>query len=407
MHILYLSQYFPPEAGATQTRAYEMSRNLVLMGHQVTVITEVPNHPSGIIAPEFRGKLFHRSSHEGVDIIRVWVKTSPNKNYITRILFYTTYMLFSSLAGFLLDRSSYDLIYASSPPLFVGAAGMFLSWKMRIPLVFEVRDLWPEAAIALGELTHPLAIRWAYRLERACYSRAKKIIVVTKGIFDNLIQRGIPEEQLSLIPNGANTDLFQFNPEARERIREIMVWDEKFVVMYAGIHGIAQGLEFVVDAARLLEKESRVHFVLIGDGPQKRNIMDLVQRYKLTNLTLINERPREDIPNYLSAADVALIPLRNLDIFKGALPSKIFDAWACNLPVIISIDGEARQLVENAVGGIFVTPEDVESLKSAILSLLDDPVRSTQMGANGRKFTEKYFTRKALAEKLAQTLDSI
>jgi len=407
MHILYLSQYFPPEGGATQTRAYEMSRNLVLMGHQVTVITELPNHPSGIIAPEFRGELFHRSILDGIDVIRVWVKTSPRMNFINRILFYFSYMTASSLAGFFLDRRCYDLIYASSPPLFVGVAGLFLSWKMRIPLIFEVRDLWPESAIALGELAHPLAIRWAYRLERACYSQAKKIIVVTQGIFDNLIQRGIPEEQLSLIPNGANTDLFQFHPEARARIRDEMAWNENFVVVYAGIHGIAQGLEYIVDTARLLEHDSRVHFVLIGDGPQKRNIVDLVQRYKLTNLTFINEQPREVIPNYLSAADVALIPLRNLDIFKGALPSKIFDAWACNLPVIISIDGEARYLIEIAEGGIYVPPEDMDSLKSAILSLLEDPARRIQLGANGRKFTEIHFTRKALAEKLAQTIESI
>jgi glycosyltransferase involved in cell wall biosynthesis len=384
MHILYLSQYFPPEAGATQTRSYEMAHNLVLMGHQVTMITEVPNHPSGIIPPEYRGEFFYRSNLDGIDVIRVWVKATPKKNFINRMLFYITFMFFSSIAGLFITKSRYDLIYASSPPLFVGHLGYFE--QKRIPLVFEVRDLWPESAIALGELTNPLAIRWASRLEEACYAQAKKVIVVTRGIYKRLVQRGIPEDRLSLIPNGANTDIFQFHPEARERIRAKLGLAEKFVVIYAGIHGIAQGLETVIEAARLLANDTRVYFVLIGEGPQKREIANLVRRYELTNLNLLPEQPREAIPDYLSAADAALVPLRNLDIFEGALPSKIFDAWACNRPVLISIDGEARQVVELAGGGIYVPPEDAVSLKNAILSLLQDDAGNKTMGNNGRAF---------------------
>jgi len=407
MRILYLSQYFPPEAGATQTRSYEMAHNLILLGHQVTMITEVPNHPSGIIHPEYRGELFHRSNLDGIDVIRVWVKASPKKNFINRMLFYISFMLFSSLAGLFITRSRYDLIYATSPPLFVGATGLFLSWQKRVPLVFEVRDLWPESAIALRELTNPLAIRWASRLEEACYAHANKVIVVTQGIFERLLQRGIPVDRLSLIPNGANTALFQYRPEARERIRGKLGLAEKFVVIYAGIHGIAQGLEAVVEAARLLATDARVYFVLVGEGPQKREIANLVREYELTNLSLLPEQPREVIPDYLSAADVALVPLRKVAIFEGALPSKIFDAWACNRPVLISIDGEARQVVELTGGGVYVPPEDAVSLKDAILSLMQDDAGRKTMGIHGRAFTEKYYTRKALAEKLAQTLESI
>ena len=407
MRILYLSQYFPPEAGATQTRSYEMAHNLVLLGHQVNMITEVPNHPSGIIPPEYRGELFHRSSLDGIDVIRVWVKASPKKNFINRMLFYISFMFFSSLAGLFITKSRYDLIYASSPPLFVGATGLFLSWQKRIPLVFEVRDLWPESAIALKAFTNRLAIRWAYRLEEACYAHANKVIVVTQGIFERLVQRGIPENRLFLIPNGANTELFRYRPEAREHIRDKIGLDEKFVVIYAGIHGIAQGLETVVETARLLANDSRVYFVMIGDGPQKRELSILIQRYGLNNLTLLPEQPRGHIPDYLSAADVALVPLRKVDIFEGALPSKIFDAWACNLPVLVSIAGEARQVVELAGGGIYVPPEDAVSLKDAILSLLQDEAGRKTMGLHGRAFTEKYYTREALAAKLAQILESI
>ena len=159
MDILYLSQYFPPEAGATQTRAYEMARNFVRLGHTVTMIAEVPNHPSGIIRPEFRGKLFHRAGLEGIDVIRVWVKASPLKDFRSRMLFYLTYMLNAALAGLLLAGRRYNLIYASSPPLFVGGAALALSALKRTPLVFEVRDLWPESAVALGEISNPRASR--------------------------------------------------------------------------------------------------------------------------------------------------------------------------------------------------------------------------------------------------------
>src|SRR5574342_1417632 len=182
MRILYLSQYFPPEVGATQTRAYEMARGLVRAGHQVTMIAEVPNHPSGIIPPRYRGKLYERSLWYGIEVIRVWVKASPVKNFRGRMAFYLSYMLMAALAGLSLARGKYDVIYTTSPPLFAGAAGLTLSYLRRIPLVFEVRDLWPESAVALGELRHPRAIKLAELLEKRCYQRARAIVVVTSGI---------------------------------------------------------------------------------------------------------------------------------------------------------------------------------------------------------------------------------
>ena len=213
MRILYLSQYFPPEVGATQTRAYEMARYLVSQGHQVTMIAEIPNHPMGIIPPEYRGKWYERTLLDGIDVIRVWVKTSPVKTFRTRMAFYLSYMVNATLAG-LLAHGPYDALYATSPPLFVGGAALALSWLRRIPLFFEVRDLWPESAVALGELNSPRAIALAEWLERTCYRRAEQIVVVTQGIYRRMLERGYPLEKLTLILNGANTELFQFQPEA-------------------------------------------------------------------------------------------------------------------------------------------------------------------------------------------------
>jgi len=407
MRILYLSQYFPPEAGATQARAYEIACHMLRLGHQVTVIAEIPNHPSGVIPPEYRGKLFERADLDGIDVIRVWVKTSPAKNFLNRMLFYLTYMVNAILFGLLLARGRYDLIYASSPPLFVGGAALALNRLRRTPLFFEVRDLWPDFAIALGELSHPLAISLASKLEWACYRRARAIIVVTESYAQRLTQRGVPSQKLVVIPNGANLDLFQYRPEGRLRLREQLSLADKFVAIYAGIHGIAQGLEIVIEAAHQLQDKPDIHILMVGEGPRKADLKILASRYRLDNLTWIPEQPRETIPDYLSTADVALVPLRGLEEFKGVLPSKMFDAWACERPVLLSVAGEARQLLHQAQGGLYIPPDNPSVLAGAILQLKDNPQERQRMGRSGRAFTEKNYSRQAQAEKLVQLIERL
>jgi colanic acid biosynthesis glycosyl transferase WcaI len=405
MRILYLSQYFPPEAGATQTRAYEMAHSWIQLGHSVTMLTEFPNHPSGIIPSKYKGKLFERTILDGIEIIRVWVKASPIKNFRSRMLFYLSYMLSSIIAGIFFARNRYELLYATSPPLFTGGGALVLSFVKRIPMVFEVRDLWPESAVALGELSNPRIISWATRLEEICYRKAVLVVVVTHGIYGRLIQRSILPDKLLIIPNGANIDMFTFKSVERERIRRELKLNGKFVAIYAGIHGLAQGLETILETARLLQGTPNNHFLLIGDGPKKQEIISLANEYNLPNLTLLPEIPREQIPGYLSAADVALVPLRKADIFKGALPSKIFDAWACERPVLISIDGEARELVETVHGGVYIPPEDPLKMADALINLMNSPAELVTMGKKGRVYTENNHSRKALAEILITHLE--
>lgn len=404
MRILYLSQYFPPEIGATQNRSFEIAANLVRLGHHVTVITEIPNHPSGIIPPKYRRKLIIREDLDGIDVIRVWVKTATEKNFSNRMLFYLSYMINSFLAGIFISRSSFDILYATSPPLFVGASGIALSFIRRIPLIFEVRDLWPESAIALGELSNHRAIRLATRLEQACYRHAQVIVVVTKGIYNNLVSREIPAQKIVIVPNGSNVEHFQYNSLERQRLRNELGFTEKFIVLYAGIHGIAQGLEVIIEAANILKTYQNIWFVMIGEGPRKRDLIRLADSYDLDNVIFLNEQTREAIPGFLSAADIALIPLRKIDLFEGVLPSKLFDAWACQRPVILSVDGEARSILEDAQAGLFVVPEDPGSLSEAILNMQDDPIGRQRMGKNGRDYTVKHYSRKVLSEKLADIL---
>lgn len=404
MRILYLSQYFPPEVGATQTRAYEMAQGLIRAGHSVTMLTEVPNHPEGVIRPEYRGRFWVREELDGIDVLRVWVWTSPVKTLRTRLAFYVTFMLNATLAGLLLARGPYDLLYATSPPLFAGGAALALSFLRRLPMVFEVRDLWPESAVALGELRSARSIRWATQLEERCYRRARRIVVVTEGIRRRLVERGIPEEKLVLIPNGANTELFRPQPEAGRTLRERLAVGDAFLVLYAGILGIAQGLETVLEAAHLLRDRSDIRFLLVGDGPCKADLVRKKEELGLTSVTMLDAQPREEMPAYFSAADVALVPLRKVDLFRSAVPSKMFDAWACGCPVLLGIDGEARAILERAQAGLYVEPEDPRALAQTIVELAARREWCRELGAKGRRFVEAYYSRQAQARALASLL---
>jgi colanic acid biosynthesis glycosyl transferase WcaI len=407
MRVLYLSQYFPPEVGATQTRAYEMATGLIRAGHEVTMLTEVPNHPTGIIHPGYRGHFWLREEMEGIDVVRVWVKTSPVKTMHTRLAFYLSYMINATLAGLMLTRGYYDVIYATSPPLFVGGAALALSISRGIPLVFEVRDLWPESAIALGELKNPQAIALAERLERTCYRRARRIVLTAREMKDHLVKQGIPAAKMQLIRNGANPELFRFDPEARRRIREKLDLGARFVVVYAGLIGIAQALSTALDSAKSLQTLGPdVHMVFVGDGPVKDDLLAQAMQLQLTNVTFLPSQPRDQIPAYLSAADIALVPLVRQQLI-GALPSKMFDAMACERSVILAAAGESCQVLREADAGMVIPPEDPSSLTDAILSLRADPHLCRRYGQNGRRAVLAHYSRQAQAQRLAELLEEL
>jgi glycosyltransferase involved in cell wall biosynthesis len=407
MRLIYVSQYYPPEVGATQTRAQEMTQHLVDAGHQVTVLAEVPNHPVGVIQPAYRGKLYQRSLEDGVDVIRTWVKTTPHKTFRSRLAFYLSFMVNGTLAGLLLARGRYDLIYATSPPLFVGGVPLALKKMRRIPFVFEVRDLWPESAVAMGELKNPRYIRWATRFEQSCYRQARHIVTVTQGLKDRLVERGIADSKISVISNGANTELFRPAPQAGERIRAKLNLGDRFVVMYAGLLGVAQGLHTLVEAAGLMQGEP-VHFVFVGDGPMRSSLEEKVKAHSLPNVSFTGIVSRSDVPHYLAAANIAVVIFTDTPLFQRSLPSKMFDALACERPVLLSAPmGEAASVLAQAGAGVHVAPESAQAVADAVRRLVAHPQQLEQFGGRGRRFVEAHFSRQAQARQLEQLLRTV
>lgn len=402
MRVLLLSQYFYPEVGATQTRMYEFARHLADCGHDVTVLTEFPNHPRGIIPPEYRGRLFSQESRDGFTIVRVWVWATPRKNFRTRLLFYSSFTLLSFIRSLGLPRP--EVVLATSPPLFCGLAGRLLAAMRRTRFVLDIRDLWPAAAVALGELGNPAIIRLAERVERHLYARADLITAVTRGFQRHIEELGIEPGKIKWIPNGTLPDVFK-PVVSCAGLRAEAGMEGRFMVTFAGTQGIAQGLETIVEAAWLSREDPTIGFVLIGDGPCHQRLVSEAARRGLTNLYFKQQVPLRQITQLLNESDALLVPLRNDPVFETFVPSKLYDFMACAKPVLLGVRGEAASILEEAEAGLQYSPEDAESLMGAIRSLqAAGQERRRQMGIQGRNYVLRHFDRAVSASQLEQLL---
>lgn len=306
MHILYISQHFPPETGAAQGRAYEMARHLVRLGNKVTVITGFPNYPEGVIPKEYRKKIYQRDEMDGINVIRTFLVPDTKESKIIRLLNYLTFLISSFIGG--LFVRDVDVVHATSPPLPVGLSGYCLSLFKRADFSLEIRDLWVDFAIHLGQLNNKFVIGFVRRLEYFLYRRADKIITVTRGFKGELIDRGIARDKLHVITNGVDSDVFRPGPKDNW-VREEYNLQNKFVIMYAGNVGTAQGLDFIIDTAEMTREKRDIVYVIIGSGVKKEELQQRTEHKNLENIIFIPNQPKEDIPSFLSAADLLLISL--------------------------------------------------------------------------------------------------
>jgi glycosyltransferase involved in cell wall biosynthesis len=418
MKILYVSQYFPPEMGAPAARAVELSRHWAAAGHDVTVLTGFPNHPTGVVPPEYRDKIRRlvvreekdREKKDGVNVVRTWLLPLPNRKAHERMLNYSSFCASAATTGLFLPCP--DVVIATSPQLLVGLSGWWLARWKRVPFVFEVRDLWPESlsAVGMGDSHSPLhrALAW---IAGFLYRRADQIVVVTPAFEDYLVEHWrVPRKKISVIENGVETRLFSPEPFSAEatNLRRELAAEEKFVVSYIGTMGMAHGLETVIDAAtRLRDSNPEIVFLMVGEGAEKARIIALAQECGLTNLRFVDQQPRKKIPAYICASDVCLVPLKKTELFKTVLPTKMLEFMSCARPVVLGVDGQARAILEEAKGGLAIEPENVDALVTAILYLAGNRGLAEELGRNGRDFIVRRFSRQQTAENYIRELERL
>jgi len=410
MKILYVSQYFPPEMGAPAARVSELSRHWVRAGHDVTVLTGFPNHPTGKLAADYR-KQFRRlvmyEEIDGVKVGRTWLLPFPNRKPYERMLNYSSFCVSAAFTGLFLSRP--DVVIASSPQLLVGVSGWWLARLKRAPFVFEVRDLWPEslAAVGLGDRTS-LLYRSLARIAESLYRRSDRIVVVTPAFKDYLVKRmNVVAGKIFIVQNGVETDVFDPG-RAQLNLKDKLGLEGKFVVSYIGTMGMAHGLDNVLDAATELKRSHpQIAFLFVGEGSDKERIISIATSRKLDNVRFVDEQARGRIPDYIHASDACLVLLKTSEIFKTVIPTKMLEFMSCARPVILGVDGQARKIIEEAHAGIFIRPENVSDLTEAVVRLASDPELRDSLGRNGRQHILQHFSRAQTARTYIQVLETL
>ncbi|CCO48262.1 putative glycosyl transferase [Vibrio nigripulchritudo SOn1] len=405
MHILFLTDNFPPEGNAPATRTYEHAIRWVEAGHKVTVITCAPNFPEGKVFDGYKNSLYQKKDMDGISVVRVKTYITANEGFVKRILDYMSFMVAALIAG--LFQKKPDVIVATSPQFFCACAGWLLSFFKRKPFVFELRDIWPASITAVGAMKDSLAIRLLEKIELFLYRRASSIIAVTHSFKDELVERGIDGNKIDIILNGV--DLTKYEPVKRkdEELENLYDLKGKFVAGYIGTHGMAHGLENIVSVAERLQGHDDICIIFAGGGAARQRVVDLVVEKELANVVLIERQPKEMMPRLWSLCDVSLVPLKNSDLFRTVIPSKIFECMGMGIPTIMSVpEGEATGIIQDTKSGLTVEPENVAAISEAILSLKNNVEQYRKLRKNSIEAAPQ-FSRALLAERMLETFEKL
>lgn len=404
MKILVLSQYFPPEMGAPAARMFELGRAWAKSGHDVTVLTGFPNHPTGVIPLEYRGQLFRDERISGMRVVRVPIYAAANRRFFRRVANYLSYGVSASVVGPLVTARP-DVVVATSPQMLTAVAGVWMSWLRGVPFVFDVRDLWPRSIVEVGAMKEGSpAVRALEWLERSLYRAASRIVVVTHSFVDEIAALGIPRDKIDVVTNGVDLELFA--PASKVEARRALGLSDRFVVSYVGTHGMAHGLDTLLDTAMQLRGHP-IDFLLVGEGAEKARLKARAAELGLDQVSFWDQRPRAEVNLILAASDACLVMLRDRAVFRTVIPSKIFEVWGAGRPIVTTVDGESRQIIERAGGGIFSPPEDAAALANVLLQLAGTPALLEEMGRAGRAYVEKNYSRDALAGRYLKVLEDV
>jgi len=402
--ILILTQYFPPEVGAPQNRLFELAVRLKQKGAEVTILTAMPNYPQMEIHKEYQGKFYKFEKMEGLNVHRSWIYVSKSKGILKRLVNYFSFVKTSAWIG-MFKLGKFDYIICESPPLFLGMTAYFLKKIKGAKLIFNVSDLWPESAEKLGLVTNKFFLRSATRLEEFLYRKSDLITGQTQGICKNISSR-FSDKKVYWLPNGVDLNYYNSDTVVTNWRKENNFSKDDFILLYAGIIGHAQGLEVIIHAAVKLKDHSNIKFVLLGSGPEKEKLQLLKQTLKTENVFFFDAVTKKEMPSIVSAIDVAVIPLKRLDLFKGAIPSKIFENLAMKKPILLGVEGEAKDLfIDEGKCGLAFIPEDASDLVSKTIDLFTNRNELDQLGENGYKYVEKKFTRDRIANNFWEFLN--
>jgi glycosyltransferase involved in cell wall biosynthesis len=400
VHVLFLTDNFPPEVNAPASRTFEHCREWVKAGHKVTVITCAPNFPKGKVFDGYRNRLWQRETMEGIEVVRVWSYITANEGFLRRILDYQSYMLSATIASLFIRKV--DIIVGTSPQFFTACAAYASSRLKFKPYVFELRDLWPETIKAVGAMKNGFAIRLLEKLELFLYRKARKVISVTKSFKKNLIGRGIDGSKIEVVTNGVDISQFTPRPKDASLTRDLGL-EGKFVAGYIGTHGLCHGLETLVTAAERL-RGTGIVFLFLCDGARKQHLRDMAAERKLDNVIFIDSVPKAEVPRYWSILDVSVIHLQKAELFTTVIPSKLFESMGMGLPVLHGVEGESADIVRDEGAGIPFEPENVDALCEALLRLKSNPTELEQFRANCLRGAQNY-DRRNLALRMMRILE--
>lgn len=405
MRILFLTDNFPPETNAPASRTHEHTKRWAAEGHEVVVVTTAPNFPGGKVFPGYRNRLWTRERHDNVELIRLWTYITANQGLIGRSLDYASFMVAVILAAPFLPRP--DVIISTSPQFFTPCGAYVVSRLFRCPWIFELRDLWPDSIVAVGAMKENALIRALRKVEYFLYRKSSRIVSVTHSFQRVLAQNGISAGKIAVIPNGAELDMYQPGPKPEALVTRLGL-QGKFVAAYVGTIGMAHGLGTLLRAAEDLKARTDIAFVLVGTGAKESAMAQEARDRGLTNVHFVGSVSKAEVREYWRLCDVALVLLRDSDLFHHVIPSKIFEAMSTARPIILGVRGESAELLLKAGAGLAIAPEDGKALAAAIVALADDEPRRLAMGRSGRSYVEHNFDRDVLARQmLAVVLETV
>ena len=407
MHILFLTDNFPPEVNAPASRTFEHCLEWVRSGCRVTVVTCAPNFPTGKIFGGYRNRLWQEEDLEGIRVIRVWSYVTANQGFFRRTLDYVSYMMSASVGSLFVKKV--DIVIGTSPQFFTACAAYVVASLKRRPWIFELRDIWPESIRAVGAMRDSAVLRFLERIELYLYRKSTLVVAVTNAFRDNLVRRGIDPARIEVISNGV--DIGRFKPRDKDAaLISRFGLEDKFVVGYVGTHGMAHSLETILDAARLCQvkhpSNDRIRFILLGQGSEKAHLVQRADDERLDNVIFIDSVSKDQVARYWSLLDASIIHLRRTELFRTVIPSKLFESMAMGIPVLHGVEGESADIVSKHRVGLLFEPENAEALLQAVFKLADDPQLRETLRENGQKTANRY-DRAVLAGKMLDVIETV